>query len=253
MSRRILLAVSYDGTGYHGFAAQEGVKTVEGCLNEAVSLLEGRQVLVIGASRTDAGVHAKKNLAVFDTELRMSAEKYRFALNVRLPEDIRIRSSVEVPGDFHPRKIRTVKTYCYRIINTSDPDPMQRLYAEFVSWPLDEKRMGKAAEFLLGEHDFKSFCSVHTQAESTVREITEAFVERKGEEVLITVRGYGFLYNMVRIIAGTLIEVGRGAMEPERVREILEGCDRCLAGPTAPAKGLTLYDIRVCSQTVNPC
>lgn len=251
MTRRILLEVAYDGTAYHGYAFQEGADTIEGRLNQAISELEGRPAAVIGASRTDAGVHAHKNLAVFDTEHRMDAGNFRPALNVRLPEDIRIRASREVSPGFHPRKVRTEKTYVYRILNTGEKDPMQRLYALYVVYPLDEARMQEGAGYLLGEHDFRSFCSAHTQAQTTVREITGIRVERAGEEIRITVRGLGFLYNMVRIITGTLLEVGRGAMEPSRVGEILAACDRTLAGPTVPPQGLVLEDIRILDYSNN--
>ncbi len=239
------MEIAYDGTGYHGFALQEGCATIEGHLNSVISEMEGREIEVIGASRTDAGVHALKNLAVFDTQLKIPGDRFMFALNRRLPPDIRIVSSREVGPDFHPRHVKTIKTYCYRILNTSFQDPLKRLYADFVSYPLNTDRMNEAMGYLVGEHDFKSFCSAHTQALSTVREITQAEVIRADEEILIRIKGYGFLYNMVRIIAGTLIEVGRGALAPQEMPEILKALDRQKAGPTAPAQGLTLMEIEI--------
>ena len=246
--RRILIECAYDGTAYHGWEEQAGQKTIEGCLNAALGDLCGDPVKVIGASRTDAGVHALKNIAVFDTEMRMEPSKFAYAINARLPEDIRVRRSCEVSGDFHPRKCVTVKTYRYSIINTRIEIPTERLYSYFVYVPLDEKKMSEAAGYLIGKHDFASFCSIHTQALSTVREITAADVCRQGEKIIITVSGYGFLYNMVRIIAGTLLEAGRGEIRPEEMERILMSCSREQAGPTAPACGLTLMDIAFTGQ-----
>lgn len=241
--KRILLEVAYDGTAYHGFAFQENTATIEGELNIAISDLEGRNVEVIGASRTDAGVHAKKNIAVFDSLMNIEPEKMPGAINVRLPEDIRVRGAYGVSDDFHPRKCSCIKIYVYTIINDRFDIPTRSRYACFVPVPLDEGKMDEASKFLLGEHDFKSFCSVHTQAESTVRTITDIGVSRRENEIYISVKGTGFLYNMVRIIAGTLMDVGRGRTEPEKVKEILEACDRTKAGPTARPQGLCLEDI----------
>lgn len=243
--RRILLVVAYDGTNYHGWQLQPESVTIEGVLNETLSSLFHEEIQVIGASRTDAGVHAYGNVAVFDTTARIPAEKIPYALNRRLPEDIRIQRAVQVAEDFHPRRCESRKTYEYRILNTPFSIPQKRLYAHWTYYDLDVERMRQAAEWLIGEHDFKSFCSVNTQAESTVRTIYELNVYRKEdspEEIVIRVTGNGFLYNMVRIIAGTLIEVGRGRLEPEDVCRMLESKDRQAGGPTAPAKGLTLVE-----------
>lgn len=243
--RRILLVVAYDGTNYHGWQLQPESVTIEGVLNETLSSLFREEIQVIGASRTDAGVHAYGNVAVFDTTARIPAEKIPYALNRKLPEDIRIQRAVQVADDFHPRRCESRKTYEYRILNTQFPIPLKRLYAHWTYYDLDVERMQQAAECLIGEHDFKSFCSVNTQAESTVRTIYGVNVGREEdspEEIVIRVTGNGFLYNMVRIIAGTLIEVGRGRLEPEDVRRMLEAKDRQAGGPTAPARGLTLVD-----------
>ncbi|HJC58350.1 MAG TPA: tRNA pseudouridine(38-40) synthase TruA [Candidatus Eisenbergiella intestinipullorum] len=238
--RRIMLTVAYDGTGYHGWQRQPDKNSIEDVLDECLTKLLKEPVRVIGASRTDAGVHALGNVAVFDTQARMEAEKFSYALNQRLPEDIRIRASREVPADFHPRKTDSVKTYEYHILNEAFPNPVERLYRYFCYVPLDERLMQHAAALLEGEHDFQSFCSAGAQVESTVRTIYECSVRRDGTRLSIRVRGNGFLYNMVRIIAGTLMEVGRGKYPPDRVREILAAKDRRMAGPTAPAKGLIL-------------
>ena len=242
--RRIRLTVAYDGTNYNGWQYQPNGTTIEEVLNEALSNLTGEKVRVAGASRTDAGVHALCNYAVFDTGMRMPASKFAYALNQRLPEDIRIRRSEEVCAGWHPRSAKSIKTYEYRILNEEFPNPLERLYAHFTYLSLDEEKMRQAAAFLVGEHDFKSFCSLHAQVETTVRTITELTVKRQGSSIVIRVSGTGFLYNMVRIIAGTLMEIGAGKYPPGRMREILEACDRSAAGPTAPARGLTLTEYR---------
>ena len=242
--RRIRLTVAYDGTNYNGWQYQPNGTTIEEVLNEALSNLTGEKVRVAGASRTDAGVHALCNYAVFDTGMRMPASKFAYALNQRLPEDIRIRRSEEVCAGWHPRSAKSIKTYEHRILNEEFPNPLERLYAHFTYLSLDEEKMRQAAAFLVGEHDFKSFCSLHAQVETTVRTITELTVKRQGSRIVIRVSGTGFLYNMVRIIAGTLMEIGAGKYPPGRMREILEACDRSAAGPTAPARGLTLTEYR---------
>ena len=280
--KRILLTVAYDGTGYSGFQAQKsGVPTIERELNRALTELTGVDTEVSGASRTDAGVHALCNLAVFDTESRIPPEKFANALNVRLPEQICVQNSREVPADFHPRFCDTVKTYDYVIYNAPFPSPRKKRYTHYSYTPFDVEKMREAAQYLVGEHDFKSFCSIHTQAQTTTRTITEIeVIERPCEaeqtaervaamippfdmdndsgtdpgparravsprEIVIRVSGTGFLYNMVRIIAGTLMEAGRGALAPEQVKVILNACDRSKAGPTAPPEGLTLVRYRI--------
>ena len=241
--KRVKLIVAYDGTAYCGWQVQPNVVTIEGILNDALTNLLDEPISVIGASRTDSGVHAMGNVAVFDTESRIPGEKFSYALNQRLPEDIRIQASCEVPLDFHPRKVQCSKTYQYRIVNSQFPNPMKRLYAHFVYYGLDVAKMQRAANYFVGEHDFKSFCSIHTQAKETVRTIYSVDITKDMQEVIITIRGNGFLYNMVRIIAGTLIQVGLGMKEPDEIQMILQAKDREIAGPTAPACGLSLLQI----------
>lgn len=238
--KRVKLVVAYDGTAYHGWQFQPGAPTIEGELNKYLSALLQEEIQVIGASRTDSGVHALCNVAVFDTNTCIPAEKISYALNQRLPQDIRIQSSQEVSASFHPRHCASRKTYEYRILNRPFPIPTKRLYAHFTYVPLNVDKMAQAAEYLVGEHDFKSFCAAAAAVDSTVRRIYELNVEKEGEEILIRVCGNGFLYNMVRIIAGTLMEVGRGNLEPEQIGKILDARERQAAGPTAPACGLTL-------------
>lgn len=239
--RRIRLVVAYDGTNYHGWQYQPNAVTIEEVLNKALTELLREPIAVIGASRTDAGVHAQGNVAVFDTKNRMAADKICLAVNQRLPEDIRVQSSEEVAPDWHPRKRRCVKTYEYKILNRRIEMPDKRLYTYHCYYDLDLEKMRRAAEFILGEHDFKSFCSAKTQVTDTVRTVYDLTVERDQEDVItIRITGSGFLYNMVRIIAGTLLWAGTGLIRPEEVAEILAAEDRRKAGPTAPAKGLTL-------------
>lgn len=238
--RRIMLTVAYDGSAYSGFQIQDNALTIEGELNRCLGKLLQEEIKVIGGSRTDAGVHALCNVAVFDTMSRIPGEKISYALNQRLPEDIRIRKSQDVAADFHPRHCESRKTYEYKIINARFPIPTKRLYYYFTYVPLDADKMQEAAAYLVGEHDFKSFCSAGGQAESTVRTIHSLQVMREEEEIIIRVTGNGFLYNMVRIIAGTLMEAGKGIWEPEHIKDILSAKDRAAAGPTAPACGLML-------------
>lgn len=246
--KRVMLTVAYDGTNYHGWQIQPNGETIEGILNRCLSDLMGEKTEVIGASRTDSGVHAMGNVAVFDTDSPIPADKIVYALNRRLPEDIRVRRSEEVPPDFHPRHCVSRKTYEYRIYSAPFPMPVKRLYTHFTYVPLDVDLMRQAGEYLVGTHDFKSFCTVGAQVETTVRQIEslEVWAEcnvTADREIVIRVTGYGFLYNMVRIIAGTLMEVGRGHIVPQEVQRILEAGDRQAAGPTAPACGLTLIGI----------
>lgn len=243
--KRIRLVVAYDGTGYHGWQIQPGRLTIESKLNEALTGLLGEPIQVIGASRTDSGVHARGNVAVFDTMHRMPGDKVCPALNQRLPEDIRIQSSREVAPDWHPRKHKCIKTYEYKILNRKIEMPTRRFYSHFCYYPLNLGKMIQAADILAGEHDFKSFCNIHTQVTDTVRRIY-AIEVKKDEEDMITIHvtGNGFLYNMIRIIAGTLMSVGMGQLDPLDMERVLEARERSAAGPTAPARGLTLVEMK---------
>lgn len=280
-TRRILLRVAYDGTNYHGWQVQPNAKTVEGELNRVLTQLTGEEIQVTGASRTDAGVHALGNVAVFDTVSKIPAEKFSYALNQRLPEDIVIQSSLQVADDFHPRHCDCRKTYEYDILNRTFPLPAYRNTAYFLYGDLDLDAMRKACQAFLGEHDFASFCAAGAQVQTTVRTIYSLEVleqplavtgrgskpasevtgadpicqptetaaveqsQRSPERLMtIRVRGNGFLYNMVRIITGTLLEVGKGDYPPEKVKEILAAKDRKMAGATARPEGLTLVQIR---------
>ena len=241
--KRIGLVVAYDGTNYCGWQTQPNGITVQGVLNDTLSELLGEKIETIGASRTDAGVHALGNVAVFDTNTRIPGEKISYALNQRLPEDIRIQMSEEVEPDFHPRYCDSEKTYEYRILNRKFPVPTERLYSYFYHYKLDVDKMREATSYLIGRHDFASFCGNPRMKKSTVRLVDTILIERRKDRVIFTFHGTGFLQNMVRILVGTLLEVGRGRWEPAYVREILDSKDRKLAGPTAPPEGLCLMKV----------
>lgn len=241
---RVKLVVAYDGTDYCGWQVQPNGITVEEVLNRELSWLLKEEITVTGASRTDSGVHSLGNVAVFDTDTRMPAEKISYAVNQRLPEDIVVQDSCEVPEDFHPRFAASRKTYEYKILNRKFPMPTLRRDTLFYCHPLDEGRMRQGAQFLVGAHDFTSFSSVKAQTNTFVRTVYELTVERTKDDIIhIRITGNGFLYNMVRIIAGTLLLVGAGKLEPEDVGQILAAKDRGAAGPTAPAHGLTMIGI----------
>lgn len=236
--------MAYDGTNYCGWQVQPNGVTIASELNKHLSELLKEEIYVIGASRTDSGVHADGNVAVFDTSSRMPADKISYALNTRLPADIRIQDSREVPADFHPRFQETVKTYEYRICNRRFPDPCERLYSLFYYWDLDVERMRRGAAYLVGTHDFTSFCTHKPEVTNHVRTIYSLDVTRSGHMITLRITGSGFLYNMVRIITGTLLRVGGGQLSPEEIPAILAARDRSRAAETAPAHGLKLVEIR---------
>lgn len=314
--KNIKLVVAYDGTNYSGWQIQPNAVTIEQLLDKAINSLTGENIHVTGASRTDAGVHAMGNVAVFKTNSTIPGRRWAYAINRFLPDDIVVQASWEVEKNFHPRHCNTVKTYEYKILNTPFPFPKERNYSWHVSHDLNINKMKEAAQILVGEHDFKSFCCVRTQTESTVRHIysieiikeniynkniSEKFSNKynndsikkngdnnkncldmkasdnmsglsdkifgknyscddklqnnnvsaanrahnisNGSYITIRIKGNGFLYNMVRIIAGTLMQVGRGQLTPAAVQNMLLSKDRCSAGQTAPPQGLTLMGI----------
>ena len=242
--KRVGLVVAYDGTNYCGWQIQPNGLTVEEVLNKKISALTGEDIKVIGASRTDSGVHALGNVAVFDTESSIPPQRFAYALNQKLPEDIVITDSREVPADWHPRYQDNIsKIYEYHIYNGPVPDPMKRCYAAHYKYPLDIEKMRIAAKAFIGEHDFIGFASSGFSVKTTVREIYSLDVDKNGDIITIDVVGNGFLYNMVRIIAGTLVFVGGGKINPNDMTDIINSKDRERAGITAPPQGLCLKEV----------
>ena len=256
--KRVMLVLAYDGTHYCGWQKQDNGITIEEVINRELSRLLHEEISVIGASRTDSGVHALGNVCIFDTESKIPGEKFCYALNVRLPDDIRVQSSCDVKSTFHPRHTDSIKTYEYNIWNHKFPNPMLQRYTKFCYFNLNIEAMQEAAKCLVGKHDFASFCSAHSQAETTVREVTRIEITSKpanelplgtgpaqeaGQLITIHVEGYGFLYNMVRIIVGTLLKIGMGMIPASDMEKILAACDRSAAGPKADACGLTMVGL----------
>ncbi len=241
--RKILIVVQYDGTNFHGFQFQPGLRTVQGEFEEAAGRVLGESVRVAGAGRTDAGVHAFGQALTLETSGPIPIENLVKALNNALAADVKVVSVQEVPTSFNARRDAKVKLYSYRILNRQLPSPFINRYAWHVRQPLDEDRMQAAADTLVGEHDFAAFCGSGSSVKTTVRKLTRLDVLRDGEVVEIRAEGNGFLYLMVRIIVGTLVQVGSGRLSVEEVSWILAGCDRRQAGRTAPPQGLSLVRI----------
>ncbi len=241
---KILLTLSYDGTKYSGWQIQENAVTVQQRINEGLSRLYTQEISVLGASRTDAGVHAICQKAVFSVDKNpIPPERLPYALNSFLPKDIVVTRAEYVSDDFHPINDAKLKTYEYRIKYGDFLNPKERNYCEFVKGTLDIEKMQKAAVQFLGRHDFKGFSAAGSSVKTTIREIFEINIVHKNSEVLIIVTGDGFLYNMVRIIAGTLIYVGQGKINENDITAIIKSKDRSKAGKTAGPQGLTLINI----------
>ena len=241
--RRFKLTVEYDGTAYSGWQRQINGPSVQQTLEEALCHLTGERIAVTGSSRTDAGVHALGLCAHFDSASRIPPEKVSFALNTMLPPDIRVRESSLAPEGFHARYAARGKVYRYVFCNARHMCAIGRQYRAHVPLPLDVPLMHSEAQSLVGTHDFAAFAASGSVARSTVRTLYRIEVVRRGEDVTLTVLGDGFLYNMVRIIAGTLAEVGAGRREPGAMARALETGDRLELGYTAPACGLTLLAV----------
>ena len=241
--KNIKLVVAYDGTNYSGWQIQPNAVTIEQVLDNAIKQLTKEDIHVTGASRTDAGVHAMGNVAVCKTNSTIPGRRWAYALNKYLPDDVVIQASWEVDENFHPRRCNTVKTYEYKILNTEFPFPKERNYSWHIPHSLDIENMNTAAQLLVGEHDFKSFCGNKKMKKTTVRTITDIGFRQQGSRLHIYFTGNGFLQQMVRILTGTLIEVGMGKCEPGKMSDILRAQDRQAAGPTAPAQGLFLLNV----------
>jgi len=241
--RRIRLTVEYDGTNYSGWQRQENAMSVQQRLEEALGRLLKTETRVTGASRTDAGVHALGQTAHFDTESAIPPEKYAFALNTMLPDDIRIRASTAAPDGFHARFDARGKIYRYLIYQSPHASALLRNTHAHVMYPLDAGRMDAEARSIIGTHDFRAFAASGSVAKDTVRTIRDCRVVRAGDEFMLLVYGSGFLYNMVRILAGTVIQVGSGKLEEGAIARALDGRSRLSLGVTAPAHGLTLMRV----------
>lgn len=238
--KRILLTVSYDGTAYVGWQFQENGPSIQEEIEKALQKTLGCFTRVTGASRTDAGVHALGQRAHFDARSSIPPEKYPFVLNRYLPADIRVTAATQVPHDFHARFQAAGKLYTYRIHNAPHASAIFRSCTAHVPVELDAEAMQRCGAALLGTHDFAAFAAAGGQAKTTVRTIDLFSVEKQGQEVALRVHGNGFLYNMVRIIAGTLIDVGHGKLDEGCIARAIESKDRLDLGVTAPACGLEL-------------
>ena len=242
-ARRIRLILEYDGTNYAGWQRQINAPSVQQTLEEKLSRLLGEHTCVTGSSRTDAGVHALCQNVHFDTTSRIPGDKFVFRLNTLLPGDIRVRESMDAPRGFHARFSATGKVYRYAIQNTRHAPAIDRLTHAHVPLPLDEARMDAAAQAMVGYHDFGAFAAAGSVVRDTRRTIYRVKVYRRSERVYLLVHGDGFLYNMVRILAGTLIGIGNGKLPPDALARAIETGDRLDLGMTAPAHGLTLLRV----------
>ena len=240
---RVAFIVEYDGTDYAGWQKQKNDITVQQKIEEALLTLGKGHITVTGAGRTDSGVHAKGQCGHFDIDSDIPASKFMFILNTRLPKDIRIKKTWKAENDFHSRFSAKGKRYIYRIFNATYSSALMGRYTMHVPEALDIEKMQQAAEYIVGTHDFKAFCAQGSSVKTTVRTVNKVEVKKENELIEITVEGTGFLYNMVRIIAGTLIEVGKNKKTPLQVKEIIEGKIRKEAGMTADAQGLTMDEV----------
>lgn len=241
--RNIKLEIEYDGKDYQGWQKQPNKLNIQGEIERAIQNITGEEVDLIGSGRTDAGVHAFGQVANFKINSEFSIEKMAVAINSQLKQSIRIKKAEEVSEDFHSRYHCHQKTYSYIIDNSEQGSAIYRGLTYHVAQPLDIDGMQKAANYLVGEHDFSSFKSSGTSSKSSVRTIYKAQILKEQDRVVIMLTGSGFLYNMVRIISGTLVEIGLGNMKPEEMLTILEAKDRQKAGKTLPAHGLFLMSV----------
>jgi len=241
--RKLMLTVQYDGSDYAGFQIQPNAKTIQGELQQALVAVLGHPVTIRGASRTDAGVHALGQVVTFESPSPIPVSNLARAVDERLPVAVGVVEAREVELEFDARYDARRKLYCYQILNRRTSSPFIGRYAWHIAEPLDVRAMGQAARTLLGRHDFSAFCAAGGSVTDMVRLIDRLEVSQDGEMVRVYVQADGFLYKMVRIIAGTLVEVGRGRWKPLAVAEILASRDRARAGPTAPGCGLWLVKV----------
>ena len=254
MERNLKLLLAYDGTDFHGWQTQPGLRTVQTVVEQAIRRVVRHQVQLIASGRTDAGVHAAGQVANFHTTCAIPADRLCRAIGSRLPKDVSLEAVSEVAGEFHATRSAVSKLYCYRI-HAASHRPVSQLAQRqtYHFWqPLDVERTRAAAMHFLGEQDFAAMATKGAERETTVRTVLRCEVERFWDEIRISVEGTGFLYNQVRNMVGTLIEVGRGHWAPLRVAEILAGGSRQAAGPTAPARGLSLRWVRYPGRLLRP-
>ena len=236
---RYKIVVAYDGTDFSGWQVQDGKRTVQGEIEKAIYSLTGNFVRVTGSGRTDAGVHARGQVAHFDAQINIPPEKICKALNARLEKDVRVLSSEIAPSNFNACRTAKKKTYEYRMYLSEEEIPTKERFSLRV-FGVDLKKMKEACRMFKGEHDFKAFCSTGSSALTTTRKIYSCKITADKEDIVLCVKGNGFLYNMVRIIAGTLLGIGMGKISEEDVKKAFETKDRRFAGKTLPAKALSL-------------
>lgn len=241
--RNIKLKLEYDGANFRGWQRQKEGRTVQQTLEEAIEKITGEKIEVFGSSRTDSGVHAKEYCANFHTSSRVPQEKFKDAINTKLPDDIVVLKSEEVDSEFHARYLSKGKTYCYKIINTPERRTMGRDYMYHYRGNLNIDEMKKACEYFIGKHDFEGFKTQGSSVKTSVRTITDLHIETEGKMINIFISADGFLYNMVRIIVGTLLMVGNNKIKAEEIKEIILSKDRTRAGECVPARGLCLEKV----------
>ena len=248
----VLLRLAFHGTNYHGFQVQKNALAVCEVVQNAMETVFGSRPQVKGSSRTDAGVHARGFALSFHTGGGIPVEKIPLALNAYLPQDIRVRGAVPVAEDFHARYSATGKEYSYTLLNSEFDDPLQEGLYHRMGGKLDEQAMQTVANVLLGKHDFSAFCASGAKEGDRVRTLHRLDVQRQGQWLEVRAAADGFLYNMVRIVAGTLVQAGKGRMSAEEAAAVLDSCDRGAAGPTLPAEGLCLEKVFYPEALVDP-
>jgi len=240
---RIALTCEYDGSAFVGYQIQDNGRSVQQVLTEALEKLYKEEIKITGCSRTDAGVHARGHVSSADVPFYIPVEKLPLAINALLPQDLAVKKAVYVNGDFNARFNSLGKRYVYRIYAAPIRSPLHASYAYYSSYEPDVDKMAQAAKLFEGEHDFAAFCAAGSSQHTTVRRLNSVNVERKDNTIEIEVQGEAFLYNMVRIIAGTLFYVGIGKIEVDEIADIIESRDRKRAGKTLPPEGLTLEEV----------
>lgn len=243
MKKNIKITIEYDGTNYAGWQRQNNAITIQQKVEEAIAKITGNHIEVIGCSRTDAGVHAKGFVGNFITDSTIPPEKFKYAINNKLPGDIVILKSEEVPLDFHSRYCSKGKTYTYTILNRNERPAINRNYLYQVSNLLNLDLMIEGSKYFLGKHHFDSFRKLGSSVKSTERTIHSINIKKEGEYIVVEITGDGFLYNMVRIMVGTLIKVGTGKISPADISNIIIAKDRSMAGKAVPAQGLCLRKV----------